>query len=384
MREYARRMEVTILCARVYATDDKYGETSRERPAGAPLRFSDFPAAGEEVVIDLGPVPDEIIEANRVRRGIGGAMLSVLGGGGEALTFQERVDRALSEGVGVDDLEQREWYVTVTVSRVVEVPDELVTDTDFAFVHPRSALADEFVAYAKSHLDAVVTIASTIIDPRVFGEVVLDDRVLIFIEGKRPGGFPVMRGSANLSVTRGGESVDQLQRRIDLLRGTDLAELASSGLASVAHWRVQALQETDPWKRFSWTFLGLEILTHKLSVRLRQTFLDRLALRVAGDQRIDDELPLDEVVWRPERMPLKARFAVVASILLPESAREDTETFGELKDVRDGVAHGTVRSESELPNSACETLFEKYLAGAIKHVIFGVSASIAWEDVGRT
>jgi hypothetical protein len=102
-------MEVTILCARVYATDDKYGETSRERPAGAPLRFSDFPAAGEEVVIDLGPVPDEIIEANRVRRGIGGAMLSVLGDGGEALTFQERVDRALSEGVADDDLEQREW-----------------------------------------------------------------------------------------------------------------------------------------------------------------------------------------------------------------------------------------------------------------------------------
>lgn len=376
-------MEVTILCARVYATDDKYGETSRERPAGAPLRFSNFPAAGEEVVIDLGPVPEEIIEANRVRRGIGGAMLSVLGGSGEALTFQERVDRALSEGVA-DDLEQREWYATVTLSRVVEVPDELVTDTDFAFVHPRSGLPDEFVAYAKSHIDAVVTIASTIIDPRVFGEVVLDDRVLIFIEDKRPGGFPVMRGSASLSVTRGGESVDQLQRRIDLLRGTDLSELASSGLASVAHWRVQALRETDPWKRFSWTFLGLEMLTHKLSVRLRQTFLDRLALKDAGDQPIDGELPLDEVVWRPERMPLKARFAVVASILFPDSAREDTETFGELKDARDGVAHGTVRSESELPNSACETLFEKYLAGAIKHVIFRVSASTAWEDVRRT
>jgi hypothetical protein len=126
------------------------------------------------------------------------------------------------------------------------------------------------------------------------------------------------------------------------------------------------------------------MLTHKLSVRLRQTFLDRLALKDAGDQRIGDELPLDEVVWRPERMPLKAKFAVVASILFPESASEDTKTFGELKDARDGVAHGTVRRESELPNSACETLFEKYLAGAIKHVIFGVSASTAWEDVRRT
>jgi hypothetical protein len=377
-------MEVTITCARVYASDDKYGETPRERPAGAPLRFSDFPAVGEAVTIDLGPVPDEIVEADRMRRGIGGAMLSVLGGGEEGLTFQERVDRALSDGAADDALEQREWYATVTLSRVVEVPDELVTDTDFAFVHPKSGLADEIVAYAKPHLDAVVTMTSTIIDPRVFAEVVLDDRVLIFIEGKRPGGFPVMRGSANLSVTRGGESVDQLQRQIELLRGSDLAELARSGLASVAHWRVQALQETDPWKRFSWTFLGLEMLTHKLSGRLRQPFLDRLAFKDSREQPVDHDLPLDEVVWRSERMPLKAKFALVASILFPESAREDTETFGELKDARDGVAHGTVRSESELPTSACETLFEKYLAGALKHVIFGMSASTAWEDVHET
>ena len=76
--------------------------------------------------IALGPVPEEVREANRVRRAIGGAMLSVLGGDGETMTFQERVDRALSDPLG-DDLETREWFLTVTLSRVIDVPDDQIT-----------------------------------------------------------------------------------------------------------------------------------------------------------------------------------------------------------------------------------------------------------------
>jgi hypothetical protein len=377
-------MEVKIVCARVYATDDQYGEAPREQPAGVPLTFTDFPRAGEEVTVDLGSVPTEIVEANRVRRAIGGVMIrNLVGEGGEPLTLQQRVDKVLAEGPPGTELEECNWYVTLALSRVIDVPDDQIADTDFAFLNEPFGLVDELVDYARPHLDAVAVMASTIIDPRAFGEIALDDRVLFFSEGKRPAGVPVMTaGAVGLVVTRGGESLAQLTQRIELLAGVDPAELANSGLGSVAHWRVQALLEKDPWKRFSWTFNGLEILVNKLSAGLRPEFLKSLRL-AEGSEIVEPELPLDEIVWESSRMPLKAKFALVASALFPESATEDTETFGQLKRARDDVAHGTLRNEDDLPVSACETLFEKYLGGAIKHVILGVPASTAWEDAGK-
>jgi hypothetical protein len=168
-------------------------------------------------------------------------------------------------------------------------------------------------------------------------------------------------------------------QRIALLAGVDPADLANSGLASVAHWRVQALLEKDPWKRFAWTFNGLEILVNKLSARLRPELLRSLLLAKDGDV-VDEKLPLDELVWEASRMPLKAKFALVASVLFPGAAIEDTDTFGVLKKARDDMAHGALRSEDELPVSAAETLFEKYLGGAIKHVVLRVPASTPWED----
>jgi hypothetical protein len=205
--EYARRVEMKIVCARVYATDDQYGEAPRERPAGVPFTFSDFPRAGEEVTVDLGPVPDDIVEANRVRRGIGGAMLRGLTGpGGEPLTLQQGVEKALKEIPPGSELKQRNWYLTIALSRVIDVPDEQVAETDFAFLAEPFGMADDFVEYAKPHIDAVAVMASTIIDPRAFGEIALEDRVLFFAEGKRPAGVPVLTaGVVGLVVTRGGE-----------------------------------------------------------------------------------------------------------------------------------------------------------------------------------
>jgi hypothetical protein len=89
-------MQLKLVCARVYATDDQYGDVPRQRPPGASLTFANFPC-GEEITVDLGAVPGDIVEANRVRRAIGAAMLGVFGSGGETLTLQERVDRASAE-----------------------------------------------------------------------------------------------------------------------------------------------------------------------------------------------------------------------------------------------------------------------------------------------
>ena len=153
--------------------------------------------------------------------------------------------------------------------------------------------------------------------------------------------------------------------------------------ARVVQEHAQALRETDPWKRFLWTFLGLEILVNKLSTRLRPETLDRLRLADASDV-VEHSLPLGELVWEASRMPLKAKFALVAAVLFPESALDDTETFGRLKNTRDDVSHGTVRNQDELPVGECETLFEKYLGGAIKQEVLGVPASTPWEEASKS
>jgi hypothetical protein len=67
--------------------------------------------------------------------------------------------------------------------------------------------------------------------------------------------------------------------------------------------------------------------------------------------------------------------------LFPQSATADTDRFRTVKRARDRLAHGSLREEDELPLSEVVDLFDRYLAGALKHVTFGRDATVTWEDI---
>jgi hypothetical protein len=185
----------------------------------------------------------------------------------------------------------------------------------------------------------------------------------------------------DLLITAGEESLARLTKRLSALASVDLRAASNEAwLTRVAHWRVQVLTETDAWKRFLWSAVGLEILTQKLYERFREDIVARLRLQ-GSEGTIRTPLPLHELVWSDDRAPLVARFAWVAVTLFPTTAADDTARFRKVKEARDNLAHGSLREEEELPGSDVVDLFSKYLDGALKHVTFGREASTPWEDM---
>jgi hypothetical protein len=226
----------------------------------------------------------------------------------------------------------------------------------------------------------VTAIVSTIVDPGVFDNLVIDDRVHLFLDGKRPSGIPVFEGGGSASVSRGGAAADLLGRRIELLSVITPSQLAAQEwLNRVAHWRVQSPRERDPWKKFLWLFVALEILTNKLFEDRRDGVLRHLQLVDADGAVVAGTPPLEEIAWAPQRAPLRSRFALVASDLFPESARDDLHQFASANEARGRLAHGAVRNPDELPIASTQDLLDKYFGGAVKRLLLGFDARRSWE-----
>jgi hypothetical protein len=92
--------------------------------------------------------------------------------------------------------------------------------------------------------------------------------------------------------------------------------------------------------------VALEVLTNELLGHLQRPALE--ALRTAGT-----------------KIPLAARFALVANELSPETAASDIATFRRLKTARDDFAHGRRRlGDQDPPVDAIRELLPRYLTAA--------------------
>lgn len=377
-------MKLAVSVVRVFGTNDQYGAEPRLRPAGVPLTYTGFPTADWSASVDFGPVPDEVIEAERGRRAIGCEMLHGLFGAVDAPggAPAERVAAAYDEIDPAELFGDFNWYVTLAVTRTFDVAEDSLGPGEFAFTRDAFELESEALRVGREALDLLCAVVSTIVEPRLFRTLARDDRVLFYAEGRRPAGVPVITpGGIDLLVTAGEESVAKLGRRLSVLGAVDLRVATQEAwLTRISHWRVQVLTETDPWKRFLWSAVGLEILTQKLYERFREQIVQRLRLE-GSEGIIESPLPIPELVWADDRTPLLARFAYVAMALFPQSATADTDRFRTVKRARDRLAHGSLREEDELPLSEVVDLFEKYLAGALKRVSFGHDATVPWEDI---
>ena len=369
-------MRLTVAVTRVYATDDQYGAEPRTSLPGTPVTLEDYPGAGSVGEIHFGAVPEEIVEAERGRRAVGQLMLQGLAG---QTSDEASPDARFEEAMrGLDEplFEAHNWYVTLVLRRTIELPDDDFSIVSYAFSREGWLGDDERRAEAKQPLDVLATIIS-VWDAGLLGNVVLEDRSLFFAEGKRATGAPVITDSGiGATVTRREESVRRFSDQVSLLQGVDLRPLAREGwLAGSAHWRVQSLQETDPWKRFLWSFVGLEVITNKLFERFRSEivaglrFADESAAEGA-EQGGSTELPLHELVWSPDRTPLAAKFTVVALALFPEEADAEVARFRDLKRARDRLAHGALQEEGEVPVGLAVELLGKVVKAAVEQIVF--------------
>lgn len=375
-------MKITVSVVRIYGTDDTWGEAPRLTPSNTPITFANFPRRRERVAVFFGSVPPDVIEAERTRRALWRVLLLRLVDEGRSGEIAAVVDEILADMGDHPSFKEHGWYVTLVHSREIKIPDESVIDSDIVFFKDAYRQEEDLARYARDALDLAAAVTATIVDPNAFSFLVHDDKVLLHAEGKRSSGIPRIEvGLGAVSVGRGAESVERLGKRLDVLAAVDPNRFAgSSWIARFAHWRLQALAESDPWKRFLWGCFALEILTHKLYDQYRPALAARLGLvDEGGVTLLPDALPTDSLLWDSERAPLKARFAVVAASLLGTSAKEDVEAFGEVLKARGELAHGAIREANQLPQHRLDSLLVRYSDAALKAEL-GRDPASPWES----
>ena len=341
---------VTVTTARVYGSASRYGE-AHESP-GVPFNLPHFPTGSHRAEIALGSRPDWIFRANLVGRAIGIAALDrTLGGLAPGMTMPERTHQALAELEAVVDTIDFQWYVTIAVARDYESlslrdGEYLWTDISQGF-----AIEREERELAAPAIDAIAAALVPALGEQFFEEIALPDRTYFSASGRQPFRLPQTHVSANLSVGVSMSRLDgtKVERALSFVRRT------SRSMRALNHWRVAALTERDPWKRFDWTFLALEVLVNRLAVPCQRRLVADLRRHGSeGEWAVPPELlPI-------ARMALVEKFVVVAMALRPSQAQEDVQKFMLAKKARDGMSHGAVTNPESLPVNEATALLNTY------------------------
>jgi hypothetical protein len=138
-------------------------------------------------------------------------------------------------------------------------------------------------------------------------------------------------------------------------------------LDSARHWYLDSKKERDPWKRFLWSFLALEILVNKLSGKLYESVIARLDIKQNADAEFGNlEDVVSEMVHPWNRLTHVMKFTIVALELCPRTAEEDLVKFKRVNEARGKLAHGDLRREDDLPQAEVMELLDKYFAAAIE------------------
>lgn len=262
------------------------------------------------------------------------------------------------------------------MERRAEVPVDSTSDEPYFWIEPAVAtrLEAEAVSNSSPHIDLVATLLATVIDSEFFEKPIVEDQVFFSATGRETFGLPRFSGQASLTVKRGLANLD-IDRLEELLAAADsIPSRHHHWLKGVKHRFLNGTRETDPWKRFLWNYLALEILTHKLAGEFYESLGRELSLRLGPDLYLEgNNLPISELLWAKERLPVTAKFTILALKLFPESATDDVESFKTCKEARDALSHGSLTDTERLPTNRVRSLLERYIAAAVRFKIMGSS-----------
>lgn len=365
-------MKVTLQAVRVYGSDSRYGDVPRTSPLDGPLVMENFPALGERTQVLLGVAPEFVLQATRVRRALGRLSLDALVGDVPATNTEriERLEQYVVEAAEASDLpsaSEFEWFITFVVEREVEVGEGDLVENPFLWIEPNLAtqLSDDLLEHASPYIDLLTTYVSTVVGPEFFAKVVLDDRVVYTAVEREAFSLPTFSTEARLAVFHTDQALDLT--RLSAMLGTvaSLPRQRHDWLNKVAQWYLRTLREEDPWKQFLWGFTALEILAHRLWAGFYDNVSANLNLTTASATAQDTlGLAISRLLWPKDasRIPITAKFALIALSLSADTASADVQTFAKLKQARDDLAHGGLEREEDLPRSECRLLLARYLA----------------------
>jgi hypothetical protein len=267
-------MRFRLRFERIYGSDSRLGDTPRQSPPRSPIQIENYPFPGERLTIYLGQPVEELYRTYHIAKA-GGFTLVRRNVAHEKVTEEdeaEALQQAQTEPLA-DDLGRWNWYVTILIERVVDVPDEQCTPGRWFCIDPTLAIAyeNEFLSYGGYQADFIVDHLSSHIPRQFFTIRDVEDRVVFLPEDRPPFRmFKITFGDVTLSTTGHLESCDVSRIRAalaDLQHNGDLAlaPLTPSTLLSLleraekSDLKGRALEELVA-KLFS-TIAGLTVVT---------------------------------------------------------------------------------------------------------------------------
>lgn len=349
-------MKSTLSAVRAYVTNAGYGREPRESPPGSPVEVSAFPKRGWTTTIWLGaPVPWILDAEGFAQAALRTFFTGELGRAQNADPVALQRLTELRESLGPTGKEGR-WWVTIVCEQQVDVPDDEWLDRPFIWVSPRvtDGMASEARTKTSRAIDVLAGfVASTM--PNAITGAPLFDRVFMRSGTRQP--FPLLTPGAFPPSVHVSSSVpvdaSGLGRAMRGLRPV-LDRLESS-----FYWWARSIEEPDDWRRFQFQYLALEILVAKMEQVAKRAVLPTLRVGDGAAGVVPPQL-------LGERLTPAISFALVALMLSPKTAADDSDTFASLKSTRDRASHGGVTIGETLPTAVAGALLARYLSLAVR------------------
>src|ERR1051325_533530 len=251
-------MRIRLRFERIYGSISRYGETPREAPHGSPIILDDYPLSGERMTIYIGEPVEDLYRTYNVARA-GGFTLVKQSVSHEPMTDteeQEKLQQALIEPLP-DNLSRWNWYITIVIERIVEVPETQCDPARWFSIDPSLAiqLENELLQYGSDQAEFIVDHLSTFI-PRHFFAIQDEPGRVVFIPEMGPAfrvpkitmgnvtastSSPIER--CNLEEIRGALSKIQNAREIALTPLSPATLLTLVERATASELKGRALEE---------------------------------------------------------------------------------------------------------------------------------------------
>lgn len=367
-------MKARIATLRVIQSDDRYPVDVDPEPMEKSGQFGPW-----KIRVRFGPIDqDAKYVLALMERGRNHLLDFIFGNaptpGTSQLEHLANRDELIDHDIANYQLEE-EWrdrsrlYCTVHASREIEIPDEQVGPVSH-FWHAKAFSselakqhegdAEEAVGYAVSRLLIAAPYRHT--GPIHPGS----PRLYLESDDRNPTLLLSMGGSAKATVGRSSwqPTLDALDS-IDLNQGSDTPMKDLRLLGAIGKLYLMAYNESDPYKRFIFSYSGLEAIANGLGERVREQVQSRLSESSGLGEATVNELiwPKDVRDTDPNR-PVRFRFAAVAAALSPDTAETDVTTFAKVNKARNSI-HARLMPSLSVPTNETFHLLDRYATLAI-------------------
>lgn len=324
----------------------------------------------DSIAVMIGEAPEDLLTALRQWRAQARGVLSIITG--HSVTPDGRLEMYHEDLSTVQIREFENPYVawlTVCMKRSIKVALPAEGELDWgANVEAISNALQEFSEQGNPVLDcAVASVVGASEGLNIRHLRFADKRPYLTASGKAAITIPITQmriQDSGISVGRNDgwatAPTEQIAAAISSIAATSITKNTLKLIGQPMSWLCSAMgEEEDDLRRFTFAFAGLELLATQVEKNSRGELIGMI-------ENLNANLPVIELLWPAANEDfvsrnLVFRFAVMATIYSPGTAKADVATFKPIAKARNDMFHGSDQTITRELSIACEGLLRKYV-----------------------